>query len=114
MPSLGWRHPPFAKHRQLFFSPRPRHSGTERPDVLDHRREATRLDYEVGELAPVLTGDPAQGGHLQAQLMSGDYRKIEVITGAARRRRWTTEENLRIVEEREFRSSCADMASRRT
>ena len=31
--------------------------------------------------------------------MSDDYQRIEVITGAARRRRWTTEEKLRIVEE---------------
>jgi transposase-like protein len=30
--------------------------------------------------------------------MSDDYQRIEVITGAARRRRWTTEEKLRIVE----------------
>jgi transposase len=32
--------------------------------------------------------------------MSDDYQRIEVITGAARRRRWTTEEKLRIVDER--------------
>jgi transposase len=31
--------------------------------------------------------------------MSDDYQRIEVITGSARRRRWTTEEKLRIVEE---------------
>lgn len=31
--------------------------------------------------------------------MSEDYQRIEVITGTARRRRWTTEEKLRIVEE---------------
>ena len=31
--------------------------------------------------------------------MSDDYQRIEVITGAARRRRWATEEKLRIVEE---------------
>jgi transposase len=31
--------------------------------------------------------------------MSDDYRRIEVITGTARRRRWTTEEKLRIVDE---------------
>ena len=31
--------------------------------------------------------------------MSDDYQRIEVITGAARRRRWTTEEKLRIVDE---------------
>jgi transposase len=31
--------------------------------------------------------------------MSDDYQGIEVITGNARRRRWTTEEKLRIVEE---------------
>ena len=31
--------------------------------------------------------------------MSDDYPRIEVITGAARRRRWSTEEKLRIVDE---------------
>lgn len=31
--------------------------------------------------------------------MSDDYQKIEVITGTARRRRWSTEEKLRLVEE---------------
>ena len=31
--------------------------------------------------------------------MSDDYQRIEVITGAARRRRSTTEEKLRIVDE---------------
>ncbi len=31
--------------------------------------------------------------------MSDDFQRIEVITGTARRRRWTTEEKLRIVEE---------------
>ena len=31
--------------------------------------------------------------------MSDDYQRIEVITGAARRRRWTAEEKLRIVDE---------------
>ena len=31
--------------------------------------------------------------------MSEEYPRIEVITGAARRRRWTTEEKLRIVDE---------------
>ncbi len=31
--------------------------------------------------------------------MSDEYHRIEVITGTARRRRWTTEEKLRIVEE---------------
>lgn len=31
--------------------------------------------------------------------MSDEYRRIEVITGTARRRRWATSEKLRIVEE---------------
>jgi transposase len=31
--------------------------------------------------------------------MSDEYRRIEVITGTAHRRRWTTEEKLRIVDE---------------
>jgi transposase len=49
--------------------------------------------------------------------MSDDDQRIEVITGAARRRRWTTEEKLRIVDET-LRSgesvSRAVMALRRT
>jgi len=31
--------------------------------------------------------------------MSDDYLRIEVITGTARRRRWTAEQILRIIEE---------------
>ena len=31
--------------------------------------------------------------------MSDDYQRIEVITGTARRRRWTVPEKLRIVED---------------
>lgn len=31
--------------------------------------------------------------------MSNEYRRIEVITGDVRRRRWTTEQKLQIIEE---------------
>src|SRR5215203_395974 len=31
--------------------------------------------------------------------MSDDYRRIELITGTARRRHWTTEQKLGIIEE---------------
>ena len=31
-------------------------------------------------------------------LMSNDYQRIELITGTARRGRWTTERKLRIIE----------------
>ena len=31
--------------------------------------------------------------------MSHDYQRIEIITGTPRRRRWTAEQKLRIVEE---------------
>jgi transposase len=31
--------------------------------------------------------------------MSEDYRRIELITGTARRRHWSTGEKLRIIEE---------------
>ena len=31
--------------------------------------------------------------------MSDNYQRIEVITGTARRRRWTTEQKIRIIEE---------------
>src|SRR5512132_1670197 len=30
--------------------------------------------------------------------MSDDYQRIELITGTARRRRWTTEQKLQIIE----------------
>lgn len=30
--------------------------------------------------------------------MSDDYQRVELITGTARRRRWTTEQKLRIIE----------------
>jgi hypothetical protein len=33
------------------------------------------------------------------RLMSDEYRRIEVITGTARRRRWSVEEKLRILGE---------------
>jgi len=32
-------------------------------------------------------------------LMSDDYQRIELITGMARRRHWTTEQKLRIIDE---------------
>ena len=32
--------------------------------------------------------------------MSDDYQRIETVTGTPRRRRWTAEQKLRIVEER--------------
>ncbi len=31
--------------------------------------------------------------------MSGEYRRIEMITATVRRRRWTTEQKLRTIEE---------------
>ncbi len=31
--------------------------------------------------------------------MSDDYRRIELITGTARRRRWSTEQKLQIIQE---------------
>jgi hypothetical protein len=50
-----------------------------------------------------LTGHPGLSRRLEAilehRLMSDDYQRIEVITGTARRRRWSTEEKLRMVEE---------------
>ena len=55
------------------------------------------------ELTPVSTGHPAWAGRLgdilRHRLMLDDSQRIEVITGGARRRRWTTEEKLRIVDE---------------
>ena len=31
--------------------------------------------------------------------MSEDYRRVEIITGTARRRRWSTQDKLRMIEE---------------
>ena len=45
--------------------------------------------------------------------MSDDYQRIEVITGAARRRWWTTEEKLRIVEETLRSGGSISMLARR-
>src|SRR3954463_14677609 len=36
---------------------------------------------------------------LKHRLMSDDYQRIELITGAVRRRHWTTEQKLQIIEE---------------
>lgn len=36
---------------------------------------------------------------LEDRLISNEYRRIEVITGDVRRRRWTTEQKLQIIEE---------------
>ncbi|MCW2308871.1 transposase-like protein [Rhodobium gokarnense] len=45
--------------------------------------------------------------------MSDDYQRIEVITGRGRRRRWTTEQKLRIIEESfEARASVSKVARR--
>jgi len=35
--------------------------------------------------------------------MSDDYRRIELITGTARRRRWTTEQKLQKISRRSGR-----------
>ena len=31
--------------------------------------------------------------------MSEDYRRVEIITGTARRRRWSTQDKLRMIDE---------------
>lgn len=36
---------------------------------------------------------------LKRRLMSDDYQRIELITGTVRRRHWTTEQKLQIIEE---------------
>jgi transposase len=36
---------------------------------------------------------------LKHRLMSDDYQRIELITGTVRRRHWTTEQKLQIIEE---------------
>ena len=36
---------------------------------------------------------------LKHRLMSDEYQRIEIITGTARRRRWSTQDKLRMIEE---------------
>lgn len=45
--------------------------------------------------------------------MSDEYQRIEVITGGARRRRWTTEQKLRIIEESEEPGASVSEVARR-
>lgn len=45
--------------------------------------------------------------------MSQEYQRIEVITGTARRRRWSTEQKLRIIEESFESGETASSVARR-
>ncbi|PLU42723.1 hypothetical protein BMJ25_28435 [Sinorhizobium medicae] len=55
------------------------------------------------ELPPISTELSAQAEglkqRLEYRLMSNDFRRIELLTGDARRRRWTTEQKLTIMEQ---------------
>ena len=44
--------------------------------------------------------------------MSDDYQRVEIITGTERRRRWSAEEKLRIVEEPQREGVTAATADR--
>lgn len=48
------------------------------------------------ECTPILTG--WINHRLEDSLMSEDYQHIEVVMGVARRRHWSTEAKLRIIE----------------
>ena len=60
---------------------------TEHPTFLPPFRPDTR--HNLGGLEAIL----------KHRLMSDDYQRIELITGAVRRRHWTTEQKLQIIEE---------------
>ena len=45
--------------------------------------------------------------------MSDDYGRIELITGTARRRHWSTEEKVRIVEETNLPGNTVSLVARR-
>ena len=45
--------------------------------------------------------------------MSDDYQRIEIITGTPRRRRWTAEQKLRIVEESHLSGESISAVARR-
>src|SRR5215207_7137080 len=54
------------------------------------------------------------GAILKHRRMSDDYRRIELITGTARRRHWSTEQKLQIIEESlEPRETVSSVARRR-
>jgi transposase-like protein len=43
----------------------------------------------------------------------GEYRRVEVLTGPARRRRWSAEEKARIIEETLMPGACVSEVARR-
>ena len=45
--------------------------------------------------------------------MSDDYQRIELITGEARRRHWTTQQKLAIIEESMARGKTVSAVARR-
>ena len=45
--------------------------------------------------------------------MSDDYQRVEIITGTPRRRRWTAEQKLRIVEESHLSGESISAVARR-
>ena len=57
----------------------------------------------MDELPPVSTGQSAYAERLKHRLgyrlMSNEYRHVELLTGDVRRRRWTTEQKLTIIEQ---------------
>lgn len=62
-----------------------------------------QYDGGSGSTGPYFDRTVAEPGGLEAilkhRLMSDDYQRIELITGAVRRRHWTTEQKLQIIEE---------------
>lgn len=50
---------------------------------------------------------------LENRLMSNEYRRIEMITGDVRRRRWTTEQKLQIIKESFERGETVSSTARR-
>ena len=53
------------------------------------------------------------GDILKHRLMSDEYQRIEIITGSPRRRRWTAEQKLRIIEESLAPGETVSSAARR-
>src|SRR5262245_6802161 len=62
------------------------------------RRLATSIAQRLSFENRVMRASGGLGDILKHVPMSDDYQRIELITGTARRRRWTTEQKLRIIE----------------
>jgi hypothetical protein len=69
------------------------------PDLKVRVQRRPGRKSAVDELHPRLERTPALAGGARHSPMSETFSKVEVITGVARRRRFTTEQKLLVVNE---------------